>query len=268
MYADLYKCSMKSDWDNGVFITVDQKEVRAAKKPKMHWHDYFTVEIITEGNAVQYTPSGKRDVHKGYFNLVLPSEIHCLRAKDRYKTTFVRFGASVLPEDLEKLLSASCRHADLDEEELSIVNAIALAIGRDDYDEKIRLNLLESLLLILQSHINDAPWSPKKDFKKVLDFIDTEFRSDPTLEQAAAVGAYNPSYFSHLFKKVTGQTYLRYLTQKKLDYACALMYQDDISLSEIAAASGFSSFSGFSRSFKAILGVTPTEYRANQEKRE
>lgn len=68
-------------------------------------------------------------------------------------------------------------------------------------------------------------------------------------------------YLSHAFKQITGYSLKEYLTLSRISYACQLLSGDTASVREIAEASGFHDVSNFSRSFKSVTGMTPSEYR-------
>ena len=55
-----------------------------------------------------------------------------------------------------------------------------------------------------------------------------------------------------------------YLTQKRVERAQEMLAQTDLSLSEIAYATGFSDQSHLARHFRHLLGTTPREFRWSQ----
>lgn len=58
--------------------------------------------------------------------------------------------------------------------------------------------------------------------------------------------------------KMSPQTYLR---QKRMEKACALLYDPQKSIKQIAEETGFCDRYHFSRTFRALMGVTPLQYR-------
>lgn len=68
------------------------------------------------------------------------------------------------------------------------------------------------------------------------------------------------------FKKYTGKTPKEYQMVCRMARASAWLSGSDLSLSEIAARCGFASHSFFSKTFKRLYGVTPTEYRQGLSK--
>ena len=259
-YYDLPKNKM-SDFLGKSRIACELWELSQNGGGGLHWHDYYTLDLIVEGRGIKFNSLGHIEVKKGYIHLVMPSDIHHIGNKEGCKMYSVRFSPEVLPQDLESLLSAPEKSAYLTDAELEVAKGMLGAMLTFGENEKICINMLESLLLVLNTKVGAKKAAPPENFKKVTDWLDVNFRDDPTLAQAAEVGSYSAGYFSHLFKKETGYTYSRYLTGKKLNYACAIMKKRDLTLTEIAISSGFSSFENFNRAFKSVLGETPKEYR-------
>ncbi len=227
----------------------------------LHWHDYYTIDIIAEGKGVKFSSLVQGEVGKGYMQLVMPSDIHHLGSEESCVMYTIRFSPDVFPEGFERLLGSADKFTTLTEENLKTAIGFAEAILLFPENERLCLNMLESMLIVLQSQLCGIKPTVPDNFKKVLDFIDINFREDPSLRQTATVGSYSAGYLSHLFKERTGYTYSQYLTAKKLNYACAIMKDKGLTLTDVAISSGFSSFESFSRAFKASFKQSPKEYR-------
>ena len=78
----------------------------------------------------------------------------------------------------------------------------------------------------------------------------------------------NGSYLLRLFKSRTGQTLLGYHNRVRCERAQALLGDTELSISEVGEAVGFVSSAHFSHVFKKITGMTPTEYRAESNRRQ
>jgi AraC-like DNA-binding protein len=64
-----------------------------------------------------------------------------------------------------------------------------------------------------------------------------------------------------LFKKRIGQNFVDYLHHVRIRHACVLLKSTKMTVSEIAIEVGYGSFSTFSRVFREMKKVTPTDFR-------
>ncbi|WP_215176560.1 response regulator transcription factor [Paenibacillus albidus] len=92
-------------------------------------------------------------------------------------------------------------------------------------------------------------------------YIDEHYREELTIPLLANMFSVNGNYVSQLFKKETGRTFTEYLTTLRIEYACELLMNSDLTISEIAEKSGYSDYFYFSRLFKRSKGMSPSAYR-------
>lgn len=85
-----------------------------------------------------------------------------------------------------------------------------------------------------------------------------------TLQEIAAHVGMNVSAFCTFFKRQTAQTFVDYLNKYRMDIACHLLEEGKLSVSEVCFASGFNNPAYFSRLFKKMYGVPPSDYRGRE----
>jgi two-component system, response regulator YesN len=83
------------------------------------------------------------------------------------------------------------------------------------------------------------------------------------LEEMAVTMNYSVPYFSSMFKKATGESFMQYLTRIRVEKAKLLLLTTDLKTFEIAEAIGFENYRSFNRIFKKEAGVTPSDFRKN-----
>lgn len=93
-------------------------------------------------------------------------------------------------------------------------------------------------------------------------------REDLSLNQVAANVFVTPSHFSSVFSQKTGQTFIKYLTDLRMNKAKELLKYTDMKTSEIGYAVGYKDPHYFSYLFKKIFKCSPKQYRNNVQKRE
>jgi len=93
----------------------------------------------------------------------------------------------------------------------------------------------------------------------------TRYPDPLTLDDLAEVVHLAPTYFSALFKRATGMSPTRYLTDYRLRQVRRLLVTTDLSIAEIALATGFRDPFYLSRLVKRAEGRSPREYRRTQK---
>lgn len=96
---------------------------------------------------------------------------------------------------------------------------------------------------------------------KVIKYLDENISEDLSLELAAKVAGVNPFYLSKLFREETGDTFVNYISEKRLDKAKELLANSDLSVKEITAEIGYNDQNYLSKLFKARFGISPTDFR-------
>ncbi len=93
-------------------------------------------------------------------------------------------------------------------------------------------------------------------------FITDHQTEDLSLDQVARAVNTSKFYFCKIFKKATGINYTDYLSRVRTERARNLLLNQNLRISEIAYEVGFQSLTHFNRVFKRVLGLSPTDYRA------
>jgi len=144
--------------------------------------------------------------------------------------------------------------------------------GVNDYLAKpIRL---EALLRIVQGLLPTrdtvAPRSPwradERDhlderIQQVVTFLEEHFADGVTMADAAATIGLSRFHFSRLFHRVTGRTFQTYVGQLRVERAKMLLANNAVAVTDVARRVGFKDVSHLDRTFRKIVGQSPTEYR-------
>lgn len=84
------------------------------------------------------------------------------------------------------------------------------------------------------------------------------------VHRLAQVSAVSVAYFAREFKKAFGAPPHRYLLTRRIERATALLRDTDLSITEIALQTGWTSLGTFGRIFRDITGASPGELRAHE----
>ena len=96
---------------------------------------------------------------------------------------------------------------------------------------------------------------------------DNYFNDEISLNQVAASVYISPNHFSAIFKKKTGETFIKYLTDLRMNKAKELLRCTDMRTSEVGFAVGYKDPQYFSFLFKKTQNCTPKQYRYDSGKR-
>ena len=116
--------------------------------------------------------------------------------------------------------------------------------------------------LISQENSADIFIKEKSDKLRELNtFLINNYNRDIGIEEAANTARMNPSAFCRYFKKHTRMTFSDYLNRLRINYACRLLVNNTMTVSQICYEVGYNNISHFNRQFKRICKKTPLEYK-------
>lgn len=95
---------------------------------------------------------------------------------------------------------------------------------------------------------------------EIITYIESNYMHHIYLDDIAEHVQYNRNYMCSLFKSDTGHTVVDYLNYVRIRKACEYILYSDIGFSQICYRVGFSNLSHFNRTFKKLVGVTPSAY--------
>jgi AraC family transcriptional regulator len=99
--------------------------------------------------------------------------------------------------------------------------------------------------------------------RRVTDFMTEHAAEDLALDELAALANLSAKHFARAFRRSTGMPPHRWLIERRIDRAKALLSTGDLSLAEIALACGFADQSHFTAMFRKSVGATPGSFRRN-----
>lgn len=101
--------------------------------------------------------------------------------------------------------------------------------------------------------------------KRTVDYILLNLGSPLNLKQIAKRIHINPSNLSRKFKEETGLTITEFINRKRVEEAAAYLQRGNISVTEVAFLVGFNDLNYFSKVFKKIMSVTPSQYAGKRK---
>jgi AraC-like DNA-binding protein len=108
--------------------------------------------------------------------------------------------------------------------------------------------------------------SPQQRMEKIRIYVSCNFARKILLEDIAAHIGMNRSAFCSFFRQQIGKTFITWLNEYRIEKACDMLSGSDMRVGEVATAVGFESLPHFTRIFRQIKGMPPTQWTAHTSK--
>ena len=98
---------------------------------------------------------------------------------------------------------------------------------------------------------------------KIYNYVMNNFTQNISLEQTAAMANMTTASFCKYFKGRTQKTFTHFVNEVRIGYACKLLYNDHLTISQICFQSGFNNLTNFNRNFKRFIKISPSDFKRN-----
>ena len=231
--------------------------------------DHFLIHYILSGSGTFQVDGQSYTLHENQGFLICPNIITYYEAssKDPWIYTWIGF-KGIKAETLLKNIKLDRNNPIFTCEGDIIKKCFEEIRVSSNYKFGYELRL-QGYLSILLSELTEQSGTSiiqgdgqKKNYiKKSLQFIETNYSRNISIEALANYIGLNKNYFSTLFSEILGIPPQEYLIKYRVDKACKLLTNKDLTISEISRSVGYDDPLGFSKIFKGIKGVSPKVYR-------
>lgn len=194
-----------------------------------------------------------------------------MTSEDLWKLTWVHFNGPTLPEIYNKYIERGGNpsfHPDNLLSYLEICANLQETATKDSYVRDMEINGdLSKLLILLMA---DA-WNPeevrtsykKYDLNAIRKYLDDNHQKKISLDELSEKFFINKYYLTRIFKEQFGMSINDYLLSVRITQAKSLLRFSDKTAEEIGLETGIGPGYYFSRVFRSVEGVGPSEYRRN-----
>jgi two-component system response regulator YesN len=150
------------------------------------------------------------------------------------------------------------------EKNLTYVNKVMRINNQEDLCAWISTALNEFIELVYSSQ--DA--RKVSQIRPAINYIDANYNKPITLADVAKASHLSISRLAHIFKEQMGITIIDYLTSVRIERAKQLLLATDQNCTEICFEVGYNNQSYFTRTFKELVGMTPRQFKARNQRKE
>ena len=236
------------------------------QKINRHFHDYASLVIVLQGG---FTESfGRKTLSCNYSNLLFrPSgEIH---TDYFYESGGRCLTVEISPSWLEKASEYSLNLPKLIQVNEYFLNTITPRLYREFCENDVASLLavegliLETIAELSRSFSREFSSLRNRRLEQAREIIHDQFSESLTIKKVAEKVSLHPVYLARAFRKKYKLTIGKYVRNLRVQKACFEILSSDKTLSQISLECGFFDQSHFSRTFKQIVGQTPTDFKKN-----
>ncbi|GBG05668.1 hypothetical protein PAT3040_00152 [Paenibacillus agaridevorans] len=252
----------------------------------LHWHEHFEIIYMAEGSACFHIDRQQYEARPGTLLIVPSGGLHVGYAATDCQIQYwsLVFNRSLLESPFQDplheryvspYLDGSLRFpVQLDDGEgvrpiVEIFRGMIKEFERKERAYELVVKAQVHLLFSLLSRYcyplssNDSPALLDKRmerFKSLILYIQTHYAEKLPLSEAARMVNLTPYHFCNVFKAATGRTYVDFVNRLRMDMA-ERQLREGANVTETASRVGFGNLNYFSKLFKQIKGVSPSEVR-------
>lgn len=171
---------------------------------------------------------------------------------------------------IKELLVQSCNGLNILGETLEKMEQQMIALYEADYSARLflLLQLLHTIaskkeyeILASKGFAGDFSTRDNTRINKIYQFTFDHFHRDISIEEVSAQLNLSKESFCRYFKLKTGKTYVQFLMEVRIGYACKLLMENEKNVAEVCFSCGYNNASNFHHQFKSIKGKTPLQYQ-------
>lgn len=231
-----------------------------------HLHRSYELLCLHEGKLIANLDGRNFELNSGDMILILPYEIHSYTDMGSSICDITLFSPDYIGEFYRQTSHKSLKSPvfRISEKELSQIKSAVFYDNSRIFASKSCLYFLADRLLEQTSLIEKTSHTVHSDLlHQILLYIQEHYLENLTLQNLAEELGYNRTYLSRYINQSLHMSLPEFLQEHRICYACYLLKNKDLLISEIAFTCGFNNLRTFNRCFHNVTGMTPREYRNN-----
>jgi AraC-like DNA-binding protein len=266
---------------------VEHRKSKCFPNPFM-FHPDVEILLVIQGTGTLLLGDSISSFGPGELVMIGPNTPHVWHSDEVYtrensklvcEAIFILFRTEIfgeqflnLPESksISTLISLSRRGIRLSGKSRNEVAKLLISLSKSNGFKRITLllSILEIIASskeyeILSSSIvyNAINHGDSDRLNKVYKYVLENFSEAITLDKVSSIANLSKSAFCHYFRKRTNKTFIHFLNEIRIAFACRLLTEKDQPVEKICYCCGYTNVSYFIRKFKEITGFTPLGYK-------
>ncbi len=256
--------------------------------PNWHFHPEYQLFVVLQGSGTRFIGDHVKPFKEGDMVFTGPDLPHLWRSDNEYfegredlwtRGVVIYFHENFLGDQflqkeemikVKQLFTRACRGVEVIGKTAECIRKMMLELlDLTGFESVIHLlkilhllaNTTEYHLLSSAGYTNSMKEGDTERMNKVHAYVMGNFRRKISLEEVAAIANMTPTSFSRYFKVHANKTFSDFVSEIRIGYACKLLIEDRLNVSQACYESGFQTLSNFNKQFKSITHRSPLAYK-------
>lgn len=235
-------------------------------------YGYYALHILLDGYGFFQIADRSYFLKKGDIFLIPPGQAHmyCNSSSSSLVLLWIELSGGSLSEifsyfrstELYTLQNAS--GGKLESKLTDILRGLKAGNGENLYEQSGEVYVL--LMYLLETAREVSVRKLPDLVADALTYIDDNFTGQIRIKELAGRLHISQTYLNRLFHRSLGITPMKYVSMKRIEYACYLLQNSSLSCEKISEKAGMYDNAYFYKIFKSVMGMTPVQYREGVEK--
>jgi AraC-like DNA-binding protein len=248
------------------------------------WHQHIEYELIlfTEGKGMSFVGNYVGEFKRGdifFLGSNLPHTFQKQHKDDIVSAMVIQFREDIIGESLlnfpesrllRQLFQISAQGLKINGHTKNLLKPLIKELEHVTGFKRIAI-LCECLSILENSKdyerlstqpLNQLNNKSKNRLDRVFQHTIHSFKKPIDMDEIAAIAGLSKPAFCSYFKKRTNKTYISFLNEIRIGYACKLLMNSSLNITEICYDAGYNSIANFNKQFLKVKSVSPSKYRA------
>ena len=286
MKPSYIKTTLKTVVNISKIVTVHYYEFDKTFSFEGEQHDFWEMVYIDKGSVMIKTENKETVLNQGEVIFHKPNEFHAIRAYESEPDFFVISFVSQSPtmsffegyrkkldKNLHPFISSIIKEAEsafvIPKNDTNLKKLCKKADAPIGSEQLIKIYLEQLLIQLIRKSSAKMEFAvfPSKEslethlITEIKDFVEENLEKRFKISDICQYTGYSKSFLCKIFKDQTGVTILEYITKRRIKRARQMIREKGMNFAQISDRLAFDNPQYFSRVFKRVTGITPTEFK-------